>query len=80
MIAVAYDEALETVVSYVLETEYEFIVDDMSNYDSFQEWANFVIHETVFGAAKVVEYRNASDSEMMRELREIWEDEKTGKA
>ena len=77
-VALPYNEALETVVSYVLETEYEFVVDDMSNYDSFQDWANFVIHETVFGAAKVVEYRNSSDTEMMRELREIWENEKAG--
>jgi hypothetical protein len=73
----AYEESLETITSYILETEYEFIVDEIMNHNSFKEWADFIIHETVYGAAKVVEYRNASDSEMMRDLRGIWDNEKS---
>ncbi|MFZ9326511.1 MAG: hypothetical protein ACO24H_03490 [Polynucleobacter sp.] len=73
-IALPYNEALETTIFYVIQTEEEFIADEIHRFDSFQDWADFVIHETVYGAAKVVQYRDSSETEMIKELRKLWDE------
>lgn len=73
-ITLPYNEALETTISYVIQTEEQFIADEVRHFDSFQDWADFVIHETVYGAAKVVQYRDSSETEMIKELRKLWDE------
>lgn len=73
MITVAYDEALESVIAYTLENEHEFITEEIERFESFEEWAEYVLHETVYGCANIVAFRNSSDAEMMKDLKQVWE-------
>lgn len=66
-------EALDALVDYALSSEYSFIVEEMQNCSSFEEWSSYVLSETVYGAANVLAFQNVSDSEMLRDLRELWE-------
>ena len=66
-------DALDALVDYALSSEFSFIVEEMQNCSSFEEWSSYVLSETVYGAANVLAFQNASDSEMLRDLRELWE-------
>ena len=65
--------ALDALVDYVLSSEYSFIVEEMTQYSSFEDWRDYVLSETVYGAANVIAFQNVSNSEMERDLRELWE-------
>jgi hypothetical protein len=66
-------DALDALVDYALSSEFSFIVEEMQRYSSFEEWSSYVLSETVYGAANVLAFQNVSDSEMLRDLRELWE-------
>ena len=66
-------DALDALVDYALSSEYSFIVEEMQNCSSFEEWSSYVLSETVYGAANVLAFQNVSSSEMLRDLRELWE-------
>jgi hypothetical protein len=66
-------DALDALVDYALSSEFSFIVEEMQNCSSFEEWSSYVLSETVYGAATVLAFQNVSDSEMLRDLRELWE-------
>jgi len=66
-------DALDALVDYALSSEFSFIVEEMQNCSSFEEWSSYVLSETVYGAANVLAFQNVSSSEMLRDLRELWE-------
>jgi hypothetical protein len=66
-------DALDALVDYALSSEFSFIVEEMQRCSSFEEWSSYVLSETVYGAANVLAFQNVSDSEMLRDLRELWE-------
>ena len=66
-------DALDALVDYALSSEYSFIVEEMQNCSSFEEWSSYVLSETVYAAANVLAFQNVSDSEMLSDLRELWE-------
>jgi hypothetical protein len=66
-------DALDALVDYALSSEFSFIVEEMQRCSSFEEWSSYVLSETAYGAASVLAFKNASDSEMLRDLRELWD-------
>jgi hypothetical protein len=60
-------DALDALVDYALSSE------EMQSCSSFEEWSSYVLSETIYGAANVLAFQNVSDSEMLRDLRELWE-------
>ena len=66
-------DSLDALVDYALSSEYSFIVEEIQNRSSFEEWSSYVLSETVYGAANVLAFQNVSNSEMLRDLRELWE-------
>jgi hypothetical protein len=66
-------DALDALVDYALSSEFSFIVEEMQSCSSFEEWSSYVLSETIYGAANVLAFQNVSDSEMLRDLRELWE-------
>jgi hypothetical protein len=75
IVTVAHKDALASLVECTLANEYDYVCDEMSRFDSFIDWAEFVIHETLYGAANVVAFVDSSDSEMLKDLREMWDRE-----
>ena len=67
-------DATEQVIDYVLTNECGFAVELMSVYDDFEPWAEYVLSETTYGAVMVLAFRDYSDSEMLRDLKELWEE------
>lgn len=78
IVTVTYKDALASLVECTLANEYDYVCDEMSRFHSFIDWAEYVIHETLYGAAIVVAFADFSDSEMLKDLREIWDREKLG--
>jgi hypothetical protein len=66
-------EALDALVDYTMQSEFDYIVDEIKEHSSFEDWSRFVLYETAYGAATIVAFQNASDSEILRDLRELWE-------
>lgn len=66
-------DAIEKIVDYVISSEHCFVVEEIANYETFYDWADFVLERTVYGAAMKLNFSYLSDSEMIRDLREIWD-------
>jgi hypothetical protein len=73
MASFTLDDALDVLVEYTLQEEYDFAREEMNRHDNFEDWAKFILSETIYGAASVVAFRNNSEAEMMRDLRQIWD-------
>jgi hypothetical protein len=71
--AFTVEQAVAELCAITIETDYGFIVDCIKEYDRFDDWAEHVLGRTAYGAAIVLEFRDCSNSEMMRDLRETWE-------
>ena len=68
------DDAIDAVVDYTLSAEYDFAVELMNQYEQFEPWAEHVLSETIYGAVNILAFRNNSEGEMMRDLRELWDE------
>ena len=68
------DDAIDAVVDYTLTAEYDFAVELMNQYEKFEPWAEHVLSETIYGAVNILAFRNNSDAEMMRDLKEMWDE------
>jgi len=68
------EDAIDAVVDYTLSAEYDFVVELMNQYEQFEQWAEYVLSETVYGAVNILAFRNNSDGEMMRDLEELWDE------
>lgn len=66
-------ESLEKLVDYVINNEYVFIIEEIANYETFDEWKDFVLNETAYGAALKIQFSNLSESEMIRDLVQDWD-------
>lgn len=63
----------EKIVDYIISNEHCFVVEEIANYKTFDDWKKFVLEHTVYGAAMKINFNYVSDSEMIRDLRETWE-------
>lgn len=68
------DDAIDALVDYTLTAEYDFALELMNQYEQFDPWAEQVLSETIYGAVYILAFRNNSDAEMMRDLRELWDE------
>lgn len=68
------DDAIDALVDYTLTAECDFAVELMNQHEQFEPWAEQVLSETVYGAVMVLAYRNNSEGEMMRDLKELWDE------
>lgn len=66
-------ESLEKLVDYVINNEYVFIIEQIANYETFDEWKDFVLNDSVYGAALKIQFSNVSESEMIRDLVQDWD-------
>lgn len=68
------DDAIDALVDYTLTAEYDFAVELMNQHEQFEQWAEHVLSETIYGAVNILAFRNNSDAEMMRDLKELWDE------
>jgi hypothetical protein len=68
------DDAIDALVDYTLTAEYDFAVELMNQYEQFEQWAEHVLSETVYGAVIVLAFRNNNEDEMMLDLKEMWDE------
>jgi hypothetical protein len=73
------EDSLDFLAEYVISVEYSFIVDEIDRFTDCDTWIDYVLTETVYGAANIVAFRNCSNSEMHRDLRELWANYTQGK-
>lgn len=66
-------ESLEKLVDYVINNEYAFIIEEIANYETFDEWKDFALNDSVYGAALKIQFSNVSESEMIRDLVQDWD-------
>lgn len=66
-------DCAEKIVDYIISNEHCFVVEEIANYQNFYDWKEFVLEHTVYGAAMKLNFNYFSDSEMIRDLREIWD-------
>jgi hypothetical protein len=66
-------EALDALIDYTMQSEFDYVINEIKEHSSFEDWSLFVLSETAYGAANIVAFQNVSDSEMLRDLRELWE-------
>jgi hypothetical protein len=66
-------ESIDKIVDYVINNEYIFVIEEMASYETFDEWKNFVLNDSVYGAALKIQFSNLSESEMIRDLEQDWE-------
>jgi hypothetical protein len=65
-------DSIDFLAEYVIAVEYSFIVDEIDRFIDCDSWINYVLTETAYGAANIVAFRDWSDGEMRRDLRELW--------
>ena len=66
-------ELIDKIVDYVINNEYIFVIEEMASYETFDEWKNFVLNDSVYGAALQIKFSDFSESEMIRDLEQDWE-------
>jgi hypothetical protein len=66
-------ESIYKIVDYVISHEYIFVIEEMASYETFDEWKNFVLNDSVYGAALKIQFSNFSETEMIRDLEQDWE-------
>ena len=66
-------DLVNEVVESIFNLEYDFIIEDMAGFDNFEEWSEFILERTFYGTAMKIAFFNLSDSEMNRDLKEIWD-------
>jgi len=66
-------KAIGRMVDYTINNEHAFVVKEVDNFETFQEWKEFVLDDTVYGQAMKVQFANFSDAELNRSLAEIWD-------
>jgi len=66
-------KAIGRMVDYTINNEHVFVVEEIGNFETFQEWKDFVLDDTVYGQAMKVQFANVSDAELNRTLVEIWD-------
>lgn len=66
------EESLDFVAEHVIATEYGYVVDMIDSFPSCDSWIQWVLDETAYGAATIVAFRNCSNTEMIRDLRQLW--------
>jgi len=66
-------KAIGRMVDYTINNEHAFVVEEIDNFETFQEWKKFVLDDTVYGQAMKVQFANVSDAELNRSLVEIWD-------
>lgn len=66
-------KAIGRMVDYTINNEHAFVVEEIDNFETFQEWKDFVLDDTVYGQAMKVQFANVSDAELYRTLVEIWD-------
>lgn len=60
-------------VDYIIDSEHVFIVEEIGSFETFQEWKEYVLDDTVYGQALKVQFSNVSEAELNRSLSEIWD-------
>lgn len=68
------EDAINAVVDYTLTAECDFAVELMNQHEKFEPWAEHVLSETIYGAVIVLAFRDNSDAEMIRDLGELWDE------
>jgi hypothetical protein len=68
-----FDDAIEALIDYTLTAKYDFAVELMNQHEQFDPWAEQLLSETIYGAVNILAFRNNSDAEMMRDLKELWD-------
>jgi hypothetical protein len=66
------EESLAFLAEHVIATEYSFVVDMINSFPSCDSWIQWVLDETAYGAATIVAFRDCSNTEMLRDLRQLW--------
>lgn len=66
-------KAIGRMTDYVINNEHTFVVEEIGSFETFQEWKEYVLDDTVYGQALKVQFANVSDAEMNRTLVEIWD-------
>ena len=67
------EDSLDFLAEYIISTEYSFVVDEMSSFSDCAAWIDYVLAETAYGAANIVVFRSCSNSEMLRDLEQLWD-------
>ena len=71
-------DSLEILTDYVIATEYNFIVDEMDRFSDCAAWIEYVLNDTVYGAANIVAFKDWSSGEMVRDLESLWANSRRG--
>lgn len=66
------EESLDFVAEHVIATEYGYVVDMIGSFSSCNDWTDWVLTETAYGAATIVAFRNCSNAEIKRDLAQVW--------
>ena len=66
------EESLAFLAEHVIATEYSFVVDMIKCFPSCDSWIQWVLDDTAYGAATIVAFRDCSNTEMLRDLRQLW--------
>jgi len=66
------EDSFSFLAEHVIATEYSYIVDMVKSFSSCDAWVEWILDETAYGAATIVAFRDCSNGEMLRDLRQIW--------
>jgi hypothetical protein len=55
-------ETIRRMVNYTINNEHTFVVEEIDNFETFQEWKKFVLDNTVYGQAVKVRFSIVSDA------------------
>ena len=66
-------KAIGRMVDYIIDSEHVFIVEQINSFETFQEWKEYVLDDSVYGQALKVQFSNVSEAELNRSLSEIWD-------
>ena len=67
------DDALDAMIEYTLASEFDHAQSLMIG-RSFDDWAAEILSETIYGAANILAFRNNPQADMMRDLRQLWDE------
>jgi hypothetical protein len=67
------DDALDALIEYTLASEFDHARSLMIG-RSFDDWAAEILSETIYGAANILAFRNNPRADMMRDLRQLWDE------
>jgi hypothetical protein len=67
------EDALDAMIEYTLASEFDHAQRLMIG-RSFDDWAAEILSETIYGAANILAFRNNAEGDMMRDLRQLWDE------